>query len=459
MGDNVAIDLWSERIVEQITQEFSWASGFILIGLLALCIRRRSTMGLLLLGAVADVLFTLYINPMGIDDRQTGLFTLMTAAAAGAFGVSFIRQHVIARGVRAGAAWLTGLLVVGVASPAFIGAEFSRDLRHLYHAAQLGHESFDQALPRSLVLVSSDDLASSLTYLQGVENRRPDVTVIVKQHLSDPLSLRHAQQRSGTVHVSDGLVAKADAGALPTEMLEQIVDDNSSFPTLYELGDSRLDSRITDKIRLDLPLSRLYGAPTHNLTSRTYFYRMHWRAIAGARWPTIALYTLSRRYSGLGLRLWGAGDERFGFSLINEACALAPTEPVVRNNCGSIATLLDDHKRARKQFAAAISANPTYALGWFNLGVSQYHLGRRDESAESFATAARLGISADRLGRAFLYLSVLAANEGDSAEALGLLHVGRSSMHLAERRQADALRIQIEESLGAGDTDAATQSR
>jgi hypothetical protein len=459
MGSNTALDIWIERSILQIVDQFSWATGFFIFGLIALCVKRNAMLGVLLVGGLADILFTLYLNPMGMDDRQTGLFTLMATAATSALGVSFVRQHIISKGGRFGAPWLTGLLVVGLASPAVIDPGYSRDLRHLYHAAQLGHEAFEQALPRSLILVTSDDMASSLTYLQAAENRRPDVTVVVKQHLSDPISLKHAQRRGGASHVSDALIARATAGAGPTEMLQQILAENTHYPVLYEPGDSRLDGLVSDKVRLDLPLARLYGEPTRNLMSQIYYYRMRWRAIAGAAWPTIALYTLSRRYSGLGLWLWEFGDRRFGLSLVREACALAPYEPVVRNNCGSLEMRVEDHDVAIKQFTAAVRARSTYALGWFNLGVSQYHRGSRQEAADAFATAARLGVSKARLGRALLYLSVMAANDGSYSEAYSLLGLGQSVMPPAEHQQASLIRSQLETVLLSGSTDDTTQSK
>ena len=190
IGSDTAIDLWFERAVLQVVEQFSWASCVIGLGALALAFKRRAVLGLVLSGALADLLFSVFINPMGMDDRQTGLFTLFAAAAVGACGVSVLRQHVLARGLRAGSSALAGVLVIGLASPSIIDPDYSRDLRFLYHAAQLGHEAFEQAPPRALLLVSSDDMASSLTYLQSTEQRRPDVTVLVKQHLAALVSFR-----------------------------------------------------------------------------------------------------------------------------------------------------------------------------------------------------------------------------------------------------------------------------
>ena len=137
-------------------------------------------------------------------------------------------------------------------------------------------------------------------------------------------------------------------------------------------------------MRLDLPLARLYGDATRNLTSRTTIIGCD-GALAGTLWPTMALYTLARRYSGLGLHLWEIGKQKFGLSLVREACALAPTEPVVRNNCGSLEMRLEHHLIAQRQFEAATRSRPTYALGWFNLGVAQCHRGLRLEAAQSFS--------------------------------------------------------------------------
>ena len=459
IGGTHAIDIWLERVALQVTEQLSWTALLVGVGIVLWLLKRQRDAGILLIGACADIVFTVLLNPMGMDDRQTGLFTMIAAIAMGASGLAALRKHVLARGLRMGSGWLSGLIAVGLAIPALIAHEHTRDLRYLYHSAQLGHEALDQAMPGALMLVTSDDLASSVLFLQGTENRRPDVTMLVKQHLADPLSLKHARNRKHSQHVSDNLITRATAGDSPLKLLQQVIRENQTAPILYEPGDSYLDRLVAGDLRLDLPLARLYGEPTRNLMSRTYFYRMRWRALSGPSWPGMALSTLSRRFSGLGISLWERGNERFGLSLVREACALAPMEPVIRNNCGILEIHRDEHELALRQFDAALRARPTYALGWFNRGVALYHLGRAEDAARSFATAARLGVSATRLGRAFLYSSVLAANSGRRGEAYRMLGLSQEIMADRERTKAEGMLDQLAGLLLPSETDKPIQSK
>ena len=95
-----------------------WGVLLSLFGVVVLLRRLRSIAALLVVLWVSDVLFSSWINPMGMEDRQTGLITtLCTVIFLGVAGASVGRWMV--REMREwGAAVAIFVAVVGLCSPA-----------------------------------------------------------------------------------------------------------------------------------------------------------------------------------------------------------------------------------------------------------------------------------------------------------------------------------------------------
>ncbi len=155
---------------------------------------RRSMVAALLLGlmAVADVLYSVLLNPMAIAEGQDGTIALL--ACLGLAGIAIGEATVQSSRVRgwagpvlAGAAIAT-LALSAPRAPSPTGRD---DLPSAWAGAVL------RALPPgALMMCTSDDLCGIVLYLQRVEGERPDAGILPRQHLWHEITIRQALGRS-----------------------------------------------------------------------------------------------------------------------------------------------------------------------------------------------------------------------------------------------------------------------
>ncbi len=174
--------------------------------------RTVRTFGLILLWvALTDFVYSFWVNPMGIRDLQNGLHFLVATAVLGGYGLvraaGFLAQSLHALAVTTAAV----LALVTVVPPAVSnwGANTSATD---WGPSAWSHAALSQAPPGAVLFVESDDLAAGLTYLQVAKEARPDVLVVVRQHVWDLESLRRAAQRAAIDLPADEL---ATYGRLP----------------------------------------------------------------------------------------------------------------------------------------------------------------------------------------------------------------------------------------------------
>ena len=132
--------------------------------------------------AVFDLLYCVVVNPMGLSDLQNGLPLMLLLALGLAETLTWLGRR--SQPMWAGA----GLVAVLWGRVPFLRG-FDRGLPALISAA------LDATPPEGAVFTLSDDLAAGAAFAQVVEGARPDVAVLVRQHLWDPSSVGPVMRR------------------------------------------------------------------------------------------------------------------------------------------------------------------------------------------------------------------------------------------------------------------------
>ena len=460
------------KALSQLRGALSWAALLCAAGLVLLARRERRLGLLLLLIFLADLGFTVLINPMGMQDRQTGVIAVLAATLAAAVALAWV-----GRGVAAGfpgSAWvgaaMTFIAGVGLATPAMLEAGADRDSRRLYMPTDLADLALDGALPRALLLVSSDDLASTTTYLQGVENGRPDVLTVVKQHVRDTDYLQRLADSDGDGRVTAAFVRASRDGATPLALLSLLVDRVAArLPVYWELGDRTVDGVVRTALRPGFPVGRLFGPPMRGPQDLVIGARLRWHALARGRMPASARDALAQSFTLLATHLALAGETEEALWTAAEAWGTARENPAAASNFGVM--LLEAAQRAERDGAVAeragdkgraaerrlrageywaqadnrlteaLALRPESARSWMNLGKLLFKDGAGElaPTAEAFGHAAELGVSTAQAAEMLYFLAVLHANHGDRALALGLLVRGLPALEGRLLRDAERM--------------------
>jgi tetratricopeptide (TPR) repeat protein len=193
--------------------------------LLALRASGRRLLGLLALAVLVDLGFTLGLNPMGIADRQTVVFSLFAALVLAVVPLAALARRLSGLPVARRVLLLTlPALPLGLAPDALYEADLGRDV----HALALAQRAFELVPPGSVLLTSSDHLSAGALYLQGVEGFRLDTTHVVAAHVVESSHLRTL----GRLHRVDGFPAS----------LLRLADQLDRHPELREVRKVQLQA-------------------------------------------------------------------------------------------------------------------------------------------------------------------------------------------------------------------------
>jgi tetratricopeptide (TPR) repeat protein len=180
---------------------------------------------------VADIAFAVWINPMGIADRQTGVPLAVALALAAAVGVA----AAAARFGRA-APHAAGVIGLIVATPALLSAGAAKRAMAVSDAPRrFAEAALAQAPPRAIVLVQSDALAAGTMWLREVEGARPDVAVLVRQQLADEERSAAQLAQIGVAELAAAPGAAPAGGEPGAGIMTRIV--RSGRALLWEPGD------------------------------------------------------------------------------------------------------------------------------------------------------------------------------------------------------------------------------
>lgn len=136
----------------------------------------------LLVAGGGDFVYSVWVNPMGLVDLQNGILTVSCLAVLVGVGVASLATWIGRRSGRLAVAVASVLALIS-ALPSALDALPEKWSGAGYGAASWVDAALAQAPSRALVLTESDDLSAGLLYAQQVEGARPDLLVLVRQHL------------------------------------------------------------------------------------------------------------------------------------------------------------------------------------------------------------------------------------------------------------------------------------
>lgn len=223
----------------------------------------RSLGGSLLLVALLDLGYAVWVNPMGLADLQNGVSFLLAVALLAGLGLAEIATAV-SRGSALLRVAVAATLVVMTALPVALDALGEKWRGADPGAAAWTDAALAQAPPSALVLTESDDLSAGLLFAQAVEGARPDVLVLVRQHLWVPSHVLPALRRWGEDLLAPDLTAeylgRSRAGRIRgrANFLAQLLGRaDGRFPVLWESGDGSDEAALTRPLVPGVPLFRL----------------------------------------------------------------------------------------------------------------------------------------------------------------------------------------------------------
>jgi hypothetical protein len=483
MGGFAHLETNVELALRQLVRQCSWGSALGLVGFCWLALHRKWLAGLLGCLWLSDILFTALINPMGMEDRQTGLVaTLCTVIALGYVSTS-IARWMVKEMTEWGAAISIVLAVLGLTAPAVLSDPHLRNLRKLYQAADLADMTLEQAATDAVVMVSSDDLAGTLLYAQGVEGQRPDVTSVVKQHVPDTAYMRHLKRHGPGHHISESLLALGPTDASVRQRIDQLLTDNRDRAIYWETGDPAIDAWYRMNVAVGLPVG-LMGAPlkTGYIGICTPL-RKRWRRLSGDVVPASALRMLARMYSMLAVH-GVAMSKRFG-ALRNRqesrdwvsfsgnvaelslqildldrgapgqtACEriVEPSTMVLTNYGATMHRLADAFQgddmvvlnaKAERCFRRVAELRPGEVRSWFNLGKARLRIQSHEGARGAFEEALLLDPEPSIVAQIEFYGAVMDANDGQLQTALDRLQSVMPELGEGQRKEAEGICEQI----------------
>lgn len=368
--DPAALRTWAEQLV-------LGAPVLAALGLVGFVRLGRQPLGVVVAAVwLVDALYAVLLNPMGLDDLQNGAPGVVALGVGAAVCLDALgRIRVIAP-----------VAVVVATLWAVPRWELYRDDRGL--ADVLGRIG-DALPPEALVAVASDNLAAGFAFVQVVEGARPDLAVVVRQHVgyassAGPVARRLPAAMAGW-EASSGLAALARLG--------------DGWPVAWE-GASGLDAAV-------MPAGLV---PRFPLLAR---------GVAAENIPPSPPPGLGRQ----GRRAWASWlSDRGRFEIaagrpavvfFEAARQIEPESAARWNNLGTALAAAGDFAAARVAVAQAVVLAPDDGLARLNLARYALHAGDAEAAHAMLDALVRDDVSADALG----LRGVVKGNAGDLAGA------------------------------------------
>lgn len=288
---------------------------------LVLGARRGGTARIVAALVLADVVYAVKVNPMGIVDRQVGHVALLGLAA-----LAVVPLAALARRGTAGRAALVSVLAltggVGVlarAAPELVGDEGALVARVFSVPGALA-----RLPPRAILICDGDDTCGGLLYAQLVEGARPDVGVLPRVFADRPTYLA---TRLGVVRdaLDRALSAKDRA------VFVQGGDKPYPFATAATVG---------------LPF--LEVAPPRRVDAHGPLLRLD-RSLAAVGLPPLSRWVLAQAHLGPVSATMASGDFAQAEAIASLGLTLDPSIPALWNNravarasLGALPLALDD---------------------------------------------------------------------------------------------------------------------
>ncbi len=344
-----------------------------LFGLGWLARQRRSrwvAAALAVIGA-GDVIYTLWVNPMGQADWQNGVPLALAVSICAGAGVAWLSRFLRAAGpfVAAVAGVLLVLPPAVVSLPAVWQASApsgepadSPDAPRAWAEAALAVTP-----PRGLALVQTDSTAAGLLYLTEVEGARPDVAVVVRQFVPDHRYMQAALARGGV----DARGLREDFE--PAQTLAWLLGRRR--PMTWEVG--REDIPAGMDVRAAAPLLRL--AREHEGVERAGGREVWRRELAMAAGTLARIFAgaagrdrvarreHARALTALGRMAYGSGEVALGVEILQRAVLTLPTHVAALVNLGVATARLGDFAAAVAYTERALQLAPDHVSAMVNV--------------------------------------------------------------------------------------------
>lgn len=328
-----------------------------------------------------DGLFTIFINPMGILDRQTGLPSVLCLAIMTGVSLVIIQREFEVKNEKR-SVFVLALFLCGAASP-LLGSASERTLDRSNAGFS---ERYTSAMtrflpPNATLLVANDDNLGLLTGTLGVNGSRPDLRLIALPHLYDLHEIQHMNRLYGESVVPqerlDAMKPRASSrGWISTkDQLDWVHFWMQSVePLFWGSGEPVFDGRIAPFLGSGFPLAQVF--PHAKIGSGPSAQRVH---------QILSNWTLYEKNE----------PDTITVQVLSEQVRLS----------GRIATGKDDWAEAEKLFTLSIDLTPGSSRSWSDLAVAR---GKNGNSAgAASASKVALELKPDRAAPRFRLLESL----------------------------------------------------
>ncbi|HOD08556.1 MAG TPA: tetratricopeptide repeat protein, partial [Myxococcota bacterium] len=248
-------------------------------------------------------------------------------------------------------------------------------------------------------MTASDDMSALFMARTAVEDARPDMVFLVKQHLSDtryvlrrlnPLNLENPGVVRGAVmdrvrerHFEAG-------GETPEVSLRRAVALFSLLgPVHVEPGEGVADAAIEDRLVPGFPLWPVTDSVTSLQRSEA---AADWRRALGLRhlvdrWGRAFLAEWIRLYGTREARL---GQDALAIPVLRSALVVDPDDFRAAHNLAVLLAASGDRDTALDLLMSSVSINPGYVKGWETLSSTAAAAGRDTIARDAASRAAAL---------------------------------------------------------------------
>lgn len=368
-----------------------------------------------------DLAYAIWVNPMGIAQRQLGHAS--GAVIAIAAGVGFAELCAAS----AAAAYLRGLVPASVAVLAAVLCWQTVWPTHadgyvLGERAGSGSPMMELP-PRSVYLCSSDSSCAAGLFASHVELARPDVWVAPAQHLWDRSVLRKLAPVLSAIRFfppaaepveprARVLLADRVLAALVTHASEVSVFFETDAPIARAVPGARIAPALPAPLLRVAPAQPAPGIALQALAQVDAQVRARFGA-AGPR-HRLAQDAWFDAYDAVGKGALVAGDIEHALAALRRAVALSPLRAVGHSNLGVALEASGDLHGALAATRRAIEIDPLRPTAWANLARLSLRVGRPDTTREILEAARALGIRDARLALVARELAQRAAVPGAS---------------------------------------------
>lgn len=311
---------------------------------------------------ILDGLYSLFLNPMGRVDLQTGMLTVLSVGALACLGLAQISLLIVSRWKSIKTLTLgTSLAVVVLlwARLPQVEATWSdrRALRHDDTPLELMRYGLDRLPTNGVVFTTSDDIISTTIASRRVDGRRPDVRQIITpyawwpwriQRLGSPDDLGELYSVTASTHYKGLAPSDEEQRKILKEILRWA---HGARSISWEPGSPIFEDLLGNRMSTGIP----YGRVEANQKL----------LIPGIRITRLAENRVAHRWS---------------HEIISNGLRLSAT----------VAARKGETSVAMAWNSLSLKLDPYNGRAWGNLGVLHLRQGRFDESIQAFERALRL---------------------------------------------------------------------